>query len=92
MYNEGRWLEAVDLFENSLEVYKEGLQDCYLLCEDVVHLNLSEPNVNTMKKKLLDEYGFKSDTMEYYELLQMSIKEVSTSLCCLRFHEYPVCS
>ena len=76
VYFQERWLEAVDLFENSLEVFKEDLGECYLLCEDIIHINLTEPNVNAMKKSLLEEYGFKSDTMEYYELLQVSLQEV----------------
>lgn len=76
LYFQGKWLEAVDFLEASLNVFKESLTDCYLLCEDVVYVNLTEPNINEMKKKLLEEYGFKSDTMEYYELLKVAIKEV----------------
>lgn len=75
-YNREQWLEAMDAFENSLILFKEALNDCYLLCEDVIYLNLTQPNMNSIKKSLLEEYGLISDTMEYYELLAVSIKEV----------------
>lgn len=75
-YNREQWLEAMDAFENSLTLFKEALNDCYLLCEDVIYLNLTQPNMNSIKKSLLEEYGLISDTMEYYELLAVSIKEV----------------
>ena len=75
-YTQKRWLHAVDMMEDSLIKFQGALSDCYLLCEDVINVNLTEPNMNTLKKDLLEEYGFKSDTMEYYELLVTAIKEV----------------
>ena len=76
VYHQDKWLEAADLFESSLAVFQTDLSDCYLLCDDLIQVNLTEPNINTMKKSLLDEYGFQPDTMEYYELLRSSIREV----------------
>lgn len=77
-YNEEKWLEAKDYFESSLERFKDALSDCYFMCEDVINLNLTQPDMNEMKKSLLEEYGFKSDTMEYYELLVTAIQQVMT--------------
>lgn len=79
-YSEEKWLEAKDHFENSLEEFKNALSDCYFLCEDLVHVNLTQPNMSPTKKGLLEEYGFKSDTMEYYELLGTTFKKVSYTL------------
>lgn len=81
-YTEEKWLEAKDHFENSLEVFRNSLSDCYFLCEDVINVNLTQPDMNPTKKSLLEEYGFKSDTMEYYELLGTSIKQVRVHRCC----------
>ena len=75
-YNEKKWLEAVDHFEKSLQHFKRALGDCYLLCEDVINVNLTDPNMNQAKIDLLDEYGLNSNTMEFYELLVASIREV----------------
>ncbi len=54
-----------------------GLDDCYLLCEDVVNVNLTQPDMSPIKKDLLKEYGFKSDTMEFYEIQQLAVIEAS---------------
>ena len=70
-------MEAKDHFEISLDKFKNALSDCYFLCEDLINVNLTQPDMNPTKKSLLEEYGFKSDTMEYYELLGTSIKKVS---------------
>ena len=37
---------------------------------------MTQPSMNKVKKELLDEYGFQLDTMEYHELLMMSVEEV----------------
>ena len=76
-YGSERWLEAVDWFELSLLNFKSSLEDCYLLCEDVVNVNLTQPDMSPMKKELLQEYGFKSDTMEYYDIQVLAIVEVN---------------
>jgi hypothetical protein len=70
-------LEAKDHFEHSLEIFKNTLSDCYFLCEDVVNVNLTQPDMSQSRKSLLEEYSFKSDTMELYQLLATSIKPVS---------------
>ena len=75
-YGSQRWLEASDLFELSLVKFRESLEDCYLLCEDVVHVNLTQPDMSPIKNALLREYGFQSDTMEYYEIQQLAVMEV----------------
>ena len=75
-YGQEDWLEAADLFEASLVQFRSALEDCYLLCEDVVHINMTQSDMSPMKKELLDEYGFKTDTMEYYEIMVTAIAEV----------------
>ena len=77
------------LFEKSLVTFKESIQDCFYMCEDVINVNLTQPNMNEIKKKLLEEYSFKTDTMEFYELLIVSIKEVCVCVCvcvCARMY------
>lgn len=76
MYGQNNWLEAIDSFEASLVLFKDSLEDCYLLCEDMVHLNMTEPDMSPMKRDLLTEYGFKIDSMEYYDIMVTAIKEV----------------
>ncbi len=75
-YNEEKWLEAVDLFESSLVLYQEELSTCRLLCEDVLSINLTQPDMNEQKRKLFEEHSLEPDAMEYYELLALITEEV----------------
>ena len=70
------WLEAADHFEQALTLYTEALSDCYLLCEDGININLTQPNINFEKKSLYEKYGLKAEMMEYNELLIAVIKKV----------------
>lgn len=67
----------MDLFEKSLDIFEENIRECFYLCEDVINVNLSQPNMNKLKKELLEESNLKADTMEFYELLVSSVREVS---------------
>ena len=75
-YDKGHWLEATDHIEKALELYKEALGDCYLMCEDGIHVNLTQPDMNPQKKALYEEYSLYAETMEYYELLVAIVKKV----------------
>ena len=46
--------KATDHIEKALELYKEALGDCYLLCEDCIHVNLTQPDMNPQKEKLYE--------------------------------------
>lgn len=47
------------------------------MCEDVINVNLTQPDMNEIKKKLMEDYNFRTDTMEYYELIKSAIKQVN---------------
>ena len=75
-YEKMLWLEATNHFEKALVLYKEALGDCYLMCEDGIDVNLTQPDMNQQKKSLYEEYSLKAETMEYYELLVAIVKRV----------------
>lgn len=81
-YDKGHWLEATDHIEKALVLYKEALGDCYLLCEDGIHVNLTQPDMNPQKAALYEEYSLYAETMEYYELLVAIVKKVHV---CVQF-------
>ena len=60
-------------------LYQEDLSNCYLLCEDGIDVNLTQPDMNPQKKELYEEYSLKAETMEYYELLVAVVKKVCAS-------------
>ena len=76
-YNEEKWLEAVEHFEGSLLLYQEELSTCRLLCEDVLSINLTQPDMNEQKRKLFEEHSLVPDAMEYYDLLALIVQEVT---------------
>ena len=80
-YNNELWLEAADHFEKALDLYKHELSDCQLLCEDVLVVNLTQPDMNDQKRALFEEYSLIPDTMEYYQLMATLIKDVSVLVC-----------
>ncbi|XP_064394427.1 endoplasmic reticulum protein SC65-like [Halichondria panicea] len=75
-YNEEKWAEAVEQFESSLLLYQEELSTCRLLCEDVLSINLTQPDMNEQKRKLFEEHSLVPDAMEYYDLLALIVQEV----------------
>ena len=75
-YDKGHWLEATYHIEEALQLYKEALGDCYLLCEDGIHVYLTQPDMNPQKEKLYEEYSLYAETMEYCELLVAIAKKV----------------
>lgn len=68
------------------------------MCEDVINVNLTQPDMSPKKKELLEDYGFKSDSMEYYEIQHLTIIEVSkvarqgvivwSLICSLQINHY----
>ena len=81
-YSKEHWLEAADHFEQALTLYAEALGDCYLLCEDGININLTQPNMNAEKQTLYEKYGLKAEMMEYNQLLIEVIKKVRHPLVC----------
>lgn len=75
-YNEEKWAEAAEQFESSLLLYQEELSTCRLLCEDVLSINLTQPDMNEQKRKLFEEHSLVPDAMEYYDLLALIVQEV----------------
>lgn len=69
-YNNGQWLKSAENFELAIALYKESLNDCLLLCEDVVFVNMTTSLLSEDKKEKLEEYGLMPDSMEYYNLLR----------------------
>ncbi len=81
-YLEEKWLEAVDFFESSLVLYQDERSSCRLLCEDVLSINLTQPDMNEQKRKLFEEHSLEPDAMEYYELLALITQEVKLFFVC----------
>ena len=81
-YEKEHWLEAVDHFEEALTLYQEALGDCYLLCEDGIDVNMTQPDMNPQKRALYEEYSLKAEAMEYNEILVAVIKKVQTTSSC----------
>lgn len=79
-YGKEHWLEATDHFEEALALYKEALSNCYLLCEDEIDVNLTQPDINPQKKALYEEYHLEAEAMEYHEILVAVVKEVNNHL------------
>ena len=80
-YNQQHWLESADGFEKGLVLYQEALQDCYMMCEDIIQVNLTDPNMDSQKITLYEDIKISADSMEYYELLATIVKEVRLLIC-----------
>ena len=74
-YENKEWHKSVDSFESALVLYHEALERCQLVCEDSVHINMSQ-GVSVQKKAKFDQHGLSVDSMEYYTLLTTIIREL----------------
>ena len=84
-YEKEHYLEAVDNFESALPLYHEALSNCYLLCEDMLVMNITDDNMSTTFQDMLDFYGLTVDMMDYYPLLMTAVKELLE--CRIRCHD-----
>lgn len=74
-YGEEKWLEAAELLEEAINDYMEATNKCLLMCNDVIYVNFTDPDMPESTYKLLEEMGFLPDSMEYNDLLKALIKE-----------------
>lgn len=77
-YESEHYLEAVDLIESALPMYKQALNDCLLMCEDMLVMNITEENMTMGMREILEHYSnaLIPDTLDYYSVLAKAIKEV----------------
>ena len=77
----------MDLIESALPPYREALELCQLLCEDMLVLNITEPNMSDGMREILDHYAniLQPDTLDYYSVLAFAVKEVLE--CRVRCHD-----
>ena len=73
-YSKDKWLESSDLLEQALEQYETALNDCLLMCEDVVYVNFTQNGFTEEQVVLLEDIEMLPDAMEYYQLLKVIIQ------------------
>ena len=69
-YGEQKWSEAVELMEEAVNEYMTTVNECRLMCEDVVYVNFTDPKMSVSKFEFLEEAELSPDSMEYYQLLK----------------------
>lgn len=69
-YTSGEWLKSAVLIEKAIKEYKNSLNDCYLVCDDINVINITGDDVSPEKDNKLEEYEILPDSLEYYELLR----------------------
>ena len=86
-YESEHYLEAVDLIESSLPLYVEALDQCLLLCEDMLVMNITEENMGEDMREILEYYAeaLTPDMLDYHSVLTRAIKEVLE--CRVRCHD-----
>ena len=75
-YESSDWQKSVTTFEEALVLYDTALEHCHLVCEDSLYLNLTQHGVSPQKMAKFEEHSLKVDSMEYYALLTVIIREV----------------
>lgn len=77
-YEKESYLEAVDLIESALPLYIEALRNCELLCEDLLVMNITEPNMSAGMRAVLDHYmdALEQDTLDYHSVMAHAIREL----------------
>ena len=55
--------------------YMAAMNECQLMCEDVVYVNFTDPRMSLTKFKILEEAEIVPDSMEYYQLLKVIVEK-----------------
>ncbi|CAI8055374.1 Cartilage-associated protein [Geodia barretti] len=86
-YDQENFLETVDLIESSLPLYREALDRCLLLCEDMLVMNTTEPDMSDGMREILDYYkpALAPDTLDYHSVLTFAVRELLE--CRVRCHD-----
>lgn len=72
-YNAKEWLKSADNMEAALLQYKSTLNDCLMMCDDAVFVNMSRSDINKETMMKFEDLKITLDSMEYYTLLQNMI-------------------
>lgn len=75
-YENKEWQKSVDSFESALALYNEALEHCQLVCEDSMHINMSQHGVSGQKVAKFNQHSLSVDSMEYYALLTTIVREL----------------
>ena len=86
-YDSEHYLEAVDLFESALPLYRQALDRCLLLCEDMLVMNITDSEMSQEMRDILAHYSqvLWIDTLDYHSVLTTAVKEVLR--CRVRCHD-----
>lgn len=86
-YTNEHYLEAVDLIETALPLYREALDRCLLMCEDILVMNITDEDMTEGMREIMEHYStrIQPDMLDYYSVLTTAIREVLE--CRVRCHD-----
>lgn len=72
-YQNNQWLKAVDNFELGVSSLLEAMNECRLMCEDIVFINLThyEISVNRQEQEM-----FRLNSMEWHQLVHSLVRSL----------------
>ena len=86
-YENEHYLEAVDHIETSLPLYRKALDQCCLMCEDMLVMNITDSNMSSQLREILHHYrdSLSVDMLDYHAVLVTAVREVLE--CRVRCHD-----
>lgn len=86
-YENEHYLEAVDLIESALPMYRQALNNCLLMCEDILVVNITDRDMSQGMREIMDHYVYSLsvDMLEYHSVLATAVREVLE--CRVRCHD-----
>ena len=72
-YQNNKWLEAVDNLELAVSSLLEAMDECRLMCEDIVFVNLTNSQAIVKRQ---DQDMFRLDSMEWHHLVHSLVKSL----------------
>lgn len=86
-YESEHYLEAVDLIESALPMYRQALDQCLLLCEDMLVMNITESDMSQGMRDVLAHYSqlLTPDMLDYHTVMATAVREVLE--CRVRCHD-----
>lgn len=75
-YQEHQWLKAVDNMEAAVKMFLEAMEDCRLMCEDIVLVNLTQSDSSADKQEKLEREGLLPDSIEWHQLMLSLVRSL----------------
>ena len=84
-YSNGQWLQSAESMELAISDFKNSVNECLLLCEDIIFINMTTTGFDEKMLKNLEDYNLIPNFVDYYNILRAFLTYYLK--CCIDCHD-----